>query len=279
MALPVRILPKFKAPKVRDPNADENKVITRSLESCVDEMIKYKAYNSKCNSLRARLNTNSGKYRMCAIEKLTGDDIFTYGRDTNLGRLHFTKSASISVRNELLDQVVEILGIDESEIEAVCRTKKVLKVDTEALKLNPHVIELVDKLDDHFHQFRGQVEGGCEIENYMAASIIWIKDHLKHHKLYNKAYNEFKSIFRKASEKGLYPREYGYKGVTICWDDMCQGQSRYNKLKAYLLEVDERMADKFEHELKQLQTGAAEWRPRYGVDDFDLDMMSALDED
>lgn len=273
-----KVLPKFRPTKVRDPNTPENLAITELMNQCVEQMITYKAYNMKCGSLRSTIANAHSVYRKHAIAMLQTRD--TYGVSTNVGMLYFKKSASMSTRNEFIDTIMEALGINEDEISCQMKSKYFIRVDANALKLNEAVLNKTEELNNEVALFHAQVESSSndKKENFIATAVCWIRDHLKEHRAYLKAYNELKHLFNTHSTKGSYPRLYSYKGVTMCWDVLNSMPSRYHRISAYLADTDRQQYDKFELELKRLQSQAGEWRPVIGIDAFDLDEMMGDDE-
>ncbi len=270
---PLKVRPNKFRTKVRDKNTPENMAITEQMNQCVERMIQYKAYNMKCGSLRSTIVNVHGIYRKHARKMLQTRE--TYEVDTNFGMLYFKKSVSMSTRNEFIDEIVEALGIDEDMISSEMKSKYFIRLDANALKLNETVLDKTEELNNDvaLSYSRMESDGNDETEKFIAMAICWIRDHHKEHKLYLKAYNELKKLFNKHSTEGSYPRTYSYKGVTMVWESLVTMPGRYQQIRAYLADTDRLLYDKFELELKRVQSRAGEWRAAMGIDAFDLDEM------
>jgi hypothetical protein len=265
---------------VRNIESVENAEVALQINNCIDLMQEYKPYTYQIQSLRSKLSNWRGQVKLHGAKVLQDSD--RYLCNSNLGELLIYYVPSLSTKNEFVELALKELNLEDVDFriqECDMSSRQIVRINTDALKLLPDVIDRTDKLNEAFHRFVATttVENNNVTDKFICASLSWIRENIGKHRLYLKNYTLARNLFMKSSKDGNFPRSYDYKGVIFNWQDISTINSLDNRIRNYLTLNDMAMFDKYIVALNKVRADRGERRIMFSLDNFDYDTDDDID--
>lgn len=218
-----------------------NEAVVKALQTCVDEMFKYKAATGSMTSARSCVTGGHSYPRkyMQAENKEGACEVLA--AETNYGDIVVNQIWAVSATNAGTDWLLPKMGIDEDDLVREYQKKYTMVIETD--EINMQVIEQEREYDtqlqsllDNFvlHDGEKYSEAEHNVIRYVACRRKHMDNMTPIHMKYVNAYNRAKKLFGKHSTRGNFPRRWQYRGVLFNWTKAYLATSRVMMVQHYM---------------------------------------------